>query len=65
MDIVEENFELSHTEDLLPKVIIKCLDEWDIDCKLFALTLDDCSVNDDITLRIKERVSEKRPFLST
>jgi hypothetical protein len=55
----------SYTEDLLPEVIIKCLDEWDIDCKLFALTLDDCSVDDDITIRIKERVSEKRPFLST
>jgi hypothetical protein len=55
----------SYTEDLLPEVIIKSLDEWDIDCKLFALTLDDCSVDDSITLRIKERVSEKRPFLST
>ncbi|PNY06775.1 transposon protein, partial [Trifolium pratense] len=55
----------SYTEDLLPEVNIKCLDEWDIDCKLFALTLDDCSVDDDITLRIKERVSEKRPLLST
>ncbi|KAJ1380629.1 Zinc finger, BED-type [Sesbania bispinosa] len=55
----------SHTEDLLPEVIIKCLNEWDIDCKLFALTLDDCSIDDDITLRIKERVSEKRPYLST
>ncbi|KAK2408571.1 zinc finger BED domain-containing protein RICESLEEPER [Trifolium repens] len=55
----------SYTEDLLPEVIIKCLDEWDIDCKLFALTLDDCSIDDDITRRIKERVSEKRPFLST
>ena len=55
----------SHTEDLLPEVIIKCLNEWDIDCKLFALTLDDFSIDDDITLRIKQRVSEKRPFLST
>lgn len=55
----------SHTEDLLPEVIIKCLNEWDIDCKLFALTLDDCSIDDDITLRIKQRVSEKRPFLCT
>ncbi|KAL2326846.1 hypothetical protein Fmac_020273 [Flemingia macrophylla] len=55
----------SHTEDLLPEVIIKCLNEWDIDCKLFALTLDDSSIDDDITLRIKEQVYEKRPFLST
>ncbi|XP_028763726.1 zinc finger BED domain-containing protein RICESLEEPER 1-like isoform X1 [Neltuma alba] len=55
----------SHTDDMLPEVIIKCLNEWDIDCKLFAITLDDCSIDDDITLRIKEQISEKRPFLST
>lgn len=55
----------SHTEDMLPEVIIKCLNEWDIDCKLFAITLDDCSIDDDITLRIKERITQKRPFLST
>ncbi|MED6118191.1 hypothetical protein PIB30_117363 [Stylosanthes scabra] len=55
----------SHTEDLLPEVIIKCLNEWDIDCKLFALTLDDFSIDDDITLRIKQHISEKRPNIST
>ncbi|XP_061372933.1 zinc finger BED domain-containing protein RICESLEEPER 1-like isoform X2 [Gastrolobium bilobum] len=55
----------SHTEDLLPEVIVKCLNEWDIDCKLFALTLDDCSTDDGITLRIKQQVTEKKPFLCT
>ncbi|KAK7244100.1 hypothetical protein RIF29_38918 [Crotalaria pallida] len=55
----------SDTEDMLPEVIIKYLNEWDIDCKLFALTFDNFSVDDDITLRIKQQVSEKVPFLST
>ncbi|XP_015933545.1 zinc finger BED domain-containing protein RICESLEEPER 1 [Arachis duranensis] len=55
----------SHTEDLLPEVIIKCLNEWDIDCKLFALTLDDFSIDGDITLRIKQQISEKRSFINT
>ncbi|OIW11605.1 hypothetical protein TanjilG_15299 [Lupinus angustifolius] len=55
----------SHTEDLLPELIIKCLNEWDIDRKLFALTFDDFCVEDDITLIIKQRISERRPFLST
>ncbi|KAJ7981896.1 Zinc finger BED domain-containing protein [Quillaja saponaria] len=54
----------SHTEDLLSEVIIKCLDEWDIDCKLFSLTFDDCSTDDDIIIRIKEQISQKRPLLS-
>ncbi|KAJ7948806.1 Zinc finger BED domain-containing protein [Quillaja saponaria] len=54
----------SHTEDLLSEVIIKCLDEWGVDCKLFALTFDDCSTDDDIILRIKEQISQKRPLLS-
>ncbi|KAI4323070.1 hypothetical protein L6164_022706 [Bauhinia variegata] len=54
----------THTEDMLPEVIIRCLSEWDIDCKLFALTLDDCSIDDDITLRIKEQISEKRQYSS-
>lgn len=54
----------SHTEDMLSEVIIKCLMEWDIECKLFAMTFDDCSVDDDIVLRIKERISQNRPLLS-
>ncbi|XP_021288725.1 zinc finger BED domain-containing protein RICESLEEPER 1-like isoform X1 [Herrania umbratica] len=54
----------SHTEDLLSEVIMKCLMDWDIECKLFAMTFDDCSTNDDIVLRIKEQISENRPRLS-
>ncbi|KAM2901903.1 hypothetical protein FF1_007843 [Malus domestica] len=53
----------THTEDLLSEVVIKCLMDWDIDSKLFALTFDDCSVDDDIVVRIKDRISQNRPLL--
>ncbi|XP_039029285.1 zinc finger BED domain-containing protein RICESLEEPER 1-like [Hibiscus syriacus] len=53
-----------HTEDMLSEVIIKCLLDWDIDYKLFAMTFDDCLTNDDIVPRIKYRISENRPRLS-
>ncbi|KAM2616095.1 hypothetical protein TB2_030532 [Malus domestica] len=37
--------------------------DWDIDSKLSALTFDDCSTNDDIVVRIKDRISQNRPLL--
>ncbi|KAH7543966.1 hypothetical protein JRO89_XS15G0073100 [Xanthoceras sorbifolium] len=54
----------SHTEDMLPEVIIRCLMDWNIDSKLFALTFDDCSTDDDIVLKIKERILQNRPCSS-
>ncbi|KAG6591773.1 Zinc finger BED domain-containing protein RICESLEEPER 1, partial [Cucurbita argyrosperma subsp. sororia] len=54
----------SHTDDMLSDVIIKCLMDWDIDCKLFSLTFDDFSTNDEIIRRINEHISKKRPLLS-
>lgn len=54
----------SHTDDMLSEVILKCLMEWDIDCKLFALTFDDCSTDDDIVVKIKECISQNRPHSS-
>ncbi|XP_040987032.1 zinc finger BED domain-containing protein RICESLEEPER 1-like isoform X2 [Juglans microcarpa x Juglans regia] len=54
----------SHTEDMLPEVINKCVMDWDVDHKLFALTFDDCSTDDEIVLRLKEQISHKRPLLS-
>ncbi|CAI0409281.1 unnamed protein product [Linum tenue] len=56
--------ETSQTEDMLSEVIIKCLLEWGIECKLFAMTFDDCSIDDHIIVRIKNRISETRPLLS-
>ncbi|CAL2253579.1 unnamed protein product [Prunus armeniaca] len=52
----------THTEDSLSEVIGKCLMDWDIHSKLFAFTLDDCSTDDDIVLRIKDRISQSRPL---
>ncbi|KAL4318912.1 hypothetical protein GQ457_18G011220 [Hibiscus cannabinus] len=53
----------SHTDDLLSEVIIKCLMDWDIESKLFAVTLDDFSATDAIILRIKEQISENKSRL--
>ncbi|XP_038688951.1 zinc finger BED domain-containing protein RICESLEEPER 2-like isoform X1 [Tripterygium wilfordii] len=54
-----------HTEDMLLEVIIKCLMEWHIEYKLFAMTFDDCLIDDDIVIRIKDRISESRPHLGS
>ncbi|KAK8559208.1 hypothetical protein V6N13_098795 [Hibiscus sabdariffa] len=53
----------SHTDDLLSEVIIKCLMDWDIESKLFAVTFDDFSATDAIILRIKEQISENKSRL--
>ncbi|KAL4302404.1 hypothetical protein GQ457_10G016050 [Hibiscus cannabinus] len=53
----------SHTDDMLSEVIIKCLMDWDIESKLFAVTFDDFSTTDDIVPRIKEQVSENKSRL--
>ncbi|KAK8669212.1 hypothetical protein V6N13_106648 [Hibiscus sabdariffa] len=54
----------SHTDDMLSEVIIKCLMDWDIESKLFAVTFDDFSTTDDIVPRIKEQISENKSHLS-
>lgn len=54
----------SHTKDMLPEVIVNSLVDWDIESKLFAITFDDFSVDDEIIVKIKERISENRPLLS-
>ncbi|CAN0891230.1 Zinc finger BED domain-containing protein RICESLEEPER 1 [Linum grandiflorum] len=56
--------EAAHTEDMLSEVIIKCLLEWGIECKLFAMTFDDCLTDDDIVEMIKNGISQSRPFFS-
>ncbi|KAM6601327.1 hypothetical protein CsatA_020936 [Cannabis sativa] len=53
----------SHTEDLLSEVIIRCLTNWEIESKLFALTFDDCSIDDEIVVKIKDQISQNRPLL--
>uniref|UniRef100_A0A5B7B4A9 Putative zinc finger BED domain-containing protein RICESLEEPER 1-like n=1 Tax=Davidia involucrata TaxID=16924 RepID=A0A5B7B4A9_DAVIN len=57
------SLDYSHTDDILSEVVIKCLMDWDIDRKLFAMTFDDCFTYDDIVFRIKEWLSQNRPLL--
>lgn len=50
----------SHTEDMHSEVIMTCLMDWDIDRKLFSMTFDNCSTNDNIVARIRDRLSQNR-----
>lgn len=50
----------SHTEDLRSDVIMTCLMDWDIDRKLFSMTFDSCSTNDNIVFGIRDRLSQNR-----
>lgn len=48
----------SKTEDVLSEVIMKCLMEWDIDRKLFSVTVDSCPTYDNIIGKIRDRLSQ-------
>lgn len=50
----------SHTEDMHSEVIMTCLMDWDIDRKLFSMTFDNCSTNDNVVARIRDRLSQNR-----
>lgn len=53
----------SHTDDTLSEVVIKCLMNWEIDRKLFSLTFDDCSINDEVARGVKDWISQNKPLL--
>ncbi|XP_075477228.1 zinc finger BED domain-containing protein RICESLEEPER 1-like isoform X2 [Primulina tabacum] len=47
-------------EDLLSEVIMTNLRNWDIDRKLFSLTVDNCSTYDRIVYRIRDQLSQRK-----
>lgn len=53
----------SHTDDMLSEVIIRCLMEWSLETKLFAVTFDSFSVNDEIVMRIKDHMAQSSQVL--
>ncbi|KAG5544860.1 hypothetical protein RHGRI_017351 [Rhododendron griersonianum] len=53
----------SHTEDMLSEVIMTYLMDWDIDRKLFSMTCDSSSTNDNVVVRIRDRLSQNRFLL--
>ncbi|XP_076891887.1 zinc finger BED domain-containing protein RICESLEEPER 1-like [Bidens hawaiensis] len=55
--------DLSQNEDALSDLLIKCLIDWDVDQKLFSLTLDDCFGYDNLASRVKNWLVENRPVL--
>ncbi|CAJ2662136.1 unnamed protein product [Trifolium pratense] len=46
-----------HSSDILCASLVKCLMEWNIDTKLSTITLDNCSTNDAMIDKIKEKLS--------
>lgn len=50
----------SQTEDLLSEVIITSLKNWDIDRKLFSLTVDNCLSYDKIVSRVRDQLCQHR-----
>ncbi|KAH7576658.1 hypothetical protein JRO89_XS01G0125800 [Xanthoceras sorbifolium] len=52
--------EPSHTEDMHSEFILTCLMDWDIDRKLFPVTVDSGTSSDNMVRRIKDRLSQNR-----
>ncbi|KAI4321794.1 hypothetical protein MLD38_035136 [Melastoma candidum] len=50
----------SYSGDTLSEIVVNCVTEWNIDCRLFAVTLDYCSMDDDVVMKVRERLSESR-----
>lgn len=53
----------SHTEDVVADLIMGCFMDWDIDRKLFSMTFDSFSKNDNIVSRIRDRLQQNRFLL--
>ncbi|CAL1389611.1 unnamed protein product [Linum trigynum] len=50
----------SHTEDMYSEDIMNCVKEWDIDRKLFSMTVDSYSTTDNMVFRIRDQLSQNR-----
>lgn len=51
------------TEQAFCEAIMTCLMDWDIDRKLFSITVDTCPNNDNAIFRVRDRLSENRLIL--
>nr|KYP56873.1 Putative AC transposase [Cajanus cajan] len=49
-----------HTSDRLCNVLIDCLLDWNVDTKLSIITLDNCSTNDSMVEKIKDKLQLDR-----
>lgn len=55
--------DISHNDDMLSEIIIKCVMDWDVDRMLFSMTFDDFFTNDDVVSKIKNWLSQNKPLL--
>ncbi|XP_058775706.1 zinc finger BED domain-containing protein RICESLEEPER 1-like [Vicia villosa] len=46
-----------HTSERLAEALVNCLMDWNIDSKLCTVTLDNCSTNDSMIRKIKDKLS--------
>ncbi|XP_058749580.1 zinc finger BED domain-containing protein RICESLEEPER 2-like [Vicia villosa] len=46
-----------HTSERLAETLVNCLMDWNIDSKLCIVTLDNCSTNDSMIRKIKDKLS--------
>ncbi|KAL5716563.1 hypothetical protein ACHQM5_018233 [Ranunculus cassubicifolius] len=52
------------TEQAFYEALMACLMKWGIDRKLFSITADNCSNNDNAIFKVRDRLSEEKSILS-
>ncbi|KAF6145464.1 hypothetical protein GIB67_032587 [Kingdonia uniflora] len=52
------------TSEALSEAIMKCFIDWDIDRKLFSMTTENCSINEEAMFIVRERLSQNRLLLN-
>ena len=46
-----------HTSQVLVELLVECLMDWNLDRKVFTLTVDNCTTNDAMIDRILDKIS--------
>jgi len=47
-----------HTGEVICDALLKCLQSWDLDCRVSTITLDNCSANDNMIGLMEARLDE-------
>jgi len=52
-----------HTAEVICDALLKCLQSWNLDCRVSTVTLDNCSVNDSMIGLMESRLGEGNMLL--
>lgn len=55
--------DISHTDDSISEVVVKCVMDWDVDRMVFSMTFDEFFTNDDMVCKIQDWLSQNKPLL--